>query len=133
MITTTKKFTNPGYLPTFPGALARPLFQGIVDEVVELTNSELDKINAKLFITGTCINASELAGAYTILKIAVSKSIIIFPVLSTSNIIDNTNTTRAITNNAIDITNPAYTILSYYVAGGDIRANLTTGKTYQLF
>jgi microcystin-dependent protein len=39
---TTKKFTDPAYLPKNPGALGRGLYQGIIDELVGLFNAELD-------------------------------------------------------------------------------------------
>ena len=40
-IVTTKKFTDVNYLPKLPGSLGRPLFQGVIDEVVDLANVEL--------------------------------------------------------------------------------------------
>jgi len=63
VITTIKKFTDPNYIPDLPGALGRSLYQGIIDEVVALTNAELaDKTTkCKVIYNGnqSCPNGSD--------------------------------------------------------------------------
>ena len=57
MITTTKKFTDEVYLPRFPLALGRSLYQQIIDEVVELTNTEFLNVKTQpAWIVPTLIN-----------------------------------------------------------------------------